>query len=220
MEEIKNNKESTADKAINLAAIVAVVYLTSILSGSPFAQSLGSVLVFGLFGMGVYRLLDKFVFKNKFSNDQSKFRQYAIGCVVISIIVVPLSINQGRERLKRDQDKFSVGESLGKLYVSCELSKYITEKFCPEMKLNSEFSKMCKTDIGSLSPSSKSEFDIYINSEKAKSQLQDLQGQTAKNVEIAKKSSNFSNEKLCDSYQILLNKTFIEEVENIKIKSN
>ena len=215
----QKSSESTADKTINIAAILAIAYLTSILSHAPFAEAFGGLLVFGIFGMGIYRLIDKFIFKNKFSNTQSKFRQYAIGCVIISIFLVPMSIKNGEEKLKKDQNTFSIGESLGKLYVSCELSKHLSTTYCPKLQLNPELSKLCSSDIGSLHPSSKSEFDVYVSSDKAKLQLKDLKEGMGKNIEIAKTQPNYSDEKLCDSYKSMLNKTYEEETKNIKDKS-
>jgi hypothetical protein len=215
----QKSPESTADKAINIAAILAIAYLSSILSHAPFAEAFGGLLVFGIFGMGIYRLIDKLIFKNKFSNTQSKFRQYAIGCVIISIFLVPMSIKNGEEKLKKDQNTFSIGESLGKLYVSCELSKHLSANYCQKLQLNPEFIKLCSSDIGSLHLPSKPEFDATVSSDKIKFQLKDLKEGMGKNIEIAKTQPNYSDEKLCDLYKSTLNKTYEDETRNVKNKS-
>ena len=79
----------TIHTVIEVVIFVGWIYIYSQLTDKIFARSLGAILGVGVFGWPAYRLVDKYFLKERLSNNQSRFRLFIIGAILLSAIMLP-----------------------------------------------------------------------------------------------------------------------------------
>lgn len=206
---------SAIQRTIDIATILLVPLVYSILSKRSYAEALGYSAVGGLFGMAIYYLLSKIKIVKTFQSKQSTLRKYAIGCAIFSAIGVPTFIAQAESRRKAEGDQFEVGAAIGRAAGSCEIAKYIKQRYCSTFTIPNDMESVCADHLASIIPPAvKGDANRLLQSEHFGQEVRTLQAQTDQGFALGK-SKGIPLPELCSHYQQLIVDTYKQSAATI-----
>ena len=202
------------DKLVSLSIIAATAAAYSISTEMKYAEAFVFSVVGGALGYPIFYVIDRFVLKGIYINT-SAWLKYAISIAIISAIGIPFQQNlKGRQAAEKELE-FTIGDSIGKIILSCKIYQNSMKKYCPSQKINLTISSLCSEQLY-VPHKMRDEVNKIYASQRFLATIQEAETTLEASYNSARQLAEFNNDTYCQALELLLSETIVNNSSKLQ----